>query len=144
MSSRNLTRLSGCLAVFALCLTLLALLNAAAEAITDRAGSPDPVLPSFLSFTFNFAPIGFTWILQPGLLAVLYWRLSSDRPPPLHHMVWHFLALGVALMLLVAALFLTAHTHLDGDRPVTAGRWAVNAGLSVLLFLGVHISYRRR
>ncbi len=146
MSSDTVTRLSGCLAVFTLSLTGLFLIDGMAESVDDRWGESGYEPPHLLAFLFCFAPLGlWTAVLQPALLALLYWLITQRQPPPLYHLVWHALALGAAMLVWGVGVFVFAEmVYLNGSRPVTHSQIVANVVLTALLVAGVAIAWHRR
>jgi hypothetical protein len=146
MSSSTLTRLSGCLAVFTLCLTGLFLIDGLAESVHDRWGTSGYEPPHLLAGILLFAPFG-TWtaLLQSASLAGLYWLLTERQAPPSYHLVWHALALGGASILWALGVFVHAEmTYLNGNRPITTARVVANGLLTAALVASVVLAYSRR
>lgn len=146
MSSSTLTRLSGCLAVFTLCLTGLFLIDGLAESIHDRWGKSGYEPPHLLTGILCFAPFGtLTALLQSASLAGLYWFLTERQAPPSYHLIWHALALGVASILWSLGVFVHAEMiYLNGNRPITNARVVANGLLTAALVASVSAAYRHR
>ncbi|MFN0128509.1 MAG: hypothetical protein ACKV19_17685 [Verrucomicrobiales bacterium] len=143
--------MTGASAVFRLSINALFLAEVVAELWHDaRHLSASPIRefldgpPSgLMSWLLNLAPPPPFGPVHSLLLTGLYWFLSCDRPPPLHHVIWHGIACSAALFVLALTLVLGRHLSLDGSSPVTMGRRAIHILLSAALLVALVRVIRR-